>query len=145
MHYITWKLQLVSNAFANDCRLWEAGLDTIEIEISSVTKKQEKYIKYTPQNCYNIGKNASKNGPVASVQMFQIKSPKSNESTARTSRQKYEFKLSEAKRIRTVESTSICRIQVQWPLLFGEIDDMVQCYLVAANNRGAVISAPLKF
>ena len=72
--------------------------------------------------------------------MFQKDFPNSNESTACTSRQKYEFELSEAKRIWRVVSASICRIQVQRPLLFGEIDGMVQRYLVAANNRGAVIS-----
>ena len=62
------------------------------------------------------------------------------ESTAPTFRQKYKSELLEAKRKERAPLTSIAKSQIGWPLLLGEIDGMVQRYLVAASNRGAVIS-----
>ena len=41
---------------ANDCRPREIGPETIEMDISSVTKKREKYIKYTSEIVITLGK-----------------------------------------------------------------------------------------
>ena len=39
----------------------------------------------------------------------------------------------------------IAKRQVGRPILLGEIDDIMQCYLVAANNRDDVISKAIAF
>ena len=55
---------------------------------------------------YKIGKYASENGPIATVRKFQQRFPNMNESTARTSRKRYESDLTDTKRQGKMPSTS---------------------------------------
>ena len=47
----------------------------IEVEINSLTKKREKYARYTAKDRYNIVNYGSKNGNIASLRKFKIKFP----------------------------------------------------------------------
>ena len=63
-----------------------------------------------------------------------------NESTARTFKKKYESELDDAKRQGRVKPTSIPLKPQGRPLLLGELDGLVQQYILATSNRGNVIS-----
>ena len=63
-----------------------------------------------------------------------------NESTARTFKKKYESELDEAKRQGRAKATLVPLKPQLRPLLLGELDGLVQQYILAARNRGNVIS-----
>ena len=89
---------------------------------------------------FKIGKYASKNGPIAAVRKFEKQFPNMNESTARTFKKKYESELDDAKRQGRAKPISIPLKPQDRPLLLGELDGLVQQYILAASNRGNVIS-----
>ena len=89
---------------------------------------------------YKIGKYASENGPIATVRKFQQRFPNMNESTARTFRKRYESDLADAKRQGKTPSTSLPLKPQGRPFLLGEINEMVQRHILAASNRGSVIT-----
>ena len=125
---------------SHETELGEVNHDFVQKELQNSSKKRQSYVKYTPEDRYEIGKYASENGPISSVRKFKIKFPKLNESTARTFRSKYESELAEAKKKGRPAATSIILKPQGRPLLLGGIDDMVQRYILAASNRGGVIS-----
>ena len=90
--------------------------------------------------CFKIGKYASENGPIAAVRKFEKQFPNMNESTARTFKKKYESELDDAKRQGRAKPISIPLKPQDRPLLLGELDGLVQQYILAASNRGNVIS-----
>ena len=123
---------------ASSIELGEIDRDAIDREIQTSTSKRKPYTKYSADESFKIGKYASENGPIAAVKQF----PNMNESTARTFKKKYESELDDAKRQGRAKPTSIplkpqflCR-----PLLLGELDGLVQQYILVASNRGNVIS-----
>ena len=63
-----------------------------------------------------------------------------NESTARTFRKRYKSDLADAKRQGKTPSTSLPLKPQGRPFLLGEIDEMVQRYILAASNRGSFIT-----
>ena len=109
--------------------LGEVDLPIIKMEINGITLKQEKCIKYVPEDSYNIRNYASRNGPIVSVGKVKMKFSKLNEPTASTLLQKFGSELSELKWRVLPSASTINR----------SINDMVQCYLVVANNWSAVI------
>ena len=118
----------------------EIDHEIIEREISNSSSKRQPYVKYSPEEHYKIGKYASENGPIATVRKFQQRFPNMNESTARTFRKRYESDLADAKRQGKTPSTSLPLKPQGRPFLLGEIDEMVQRYILAASNRGSVIT-----
>ena len=106
------------------------------------TSKRSKYIRWSEKDRYNIGKYASVNGPAAAVRKFKQQFPSINESTARTFRKRVESDLKEAKRKGITPSKSLPKFcsKTGRPLLLGDLDAMVQKYILAASNRGAVIT-----
>ena len=74
------------------------------------------------------------------MRKFQQRFPNMNESTARTFRKRYESDLADAKRQGKTPSTSLPLKPQGRPFLLGEIDKMVQCYILAASNRGSVVT-----
>ena len=106
------------------------------------SSKRSKYIKWSEDDRYNIGKHASIYGPAAAVRKFKEQFPNINESTVRTFRQKVEADLKEAKAKGITPRKSIPKYESKTgrPLLLGDLDSMVQRYLLAASNRGAVIT-----
>ena len=63
-----------------------------------------------------------------------------NESTARIFRKRYKSDLDDAKRQGKTRSISLLLKPQGRPFLLGEIDEIVQCYMLAASNRGSVIT-----
>ena len=63
-----------------------------------------------------------------------------NESTARTFKKKYESELDDAKCQGRARPTLIPLKPQGRPLLLGELDGLVQQYILAASNHGNVIS-----
>lgn len=124
----------------------ETGLGEIDLQIigqgiQNSTKKRQAYVKYSPEDRYSIGKYASVYGPAACTRKFRKQFPNLNESTARTFRKTYESELANSKREGRSSSTSLVLKPRGRPLLLGDmLDNMVQRYIQAASNRGAVIS-----
>ena len=99
----------------------------IEKELDDSLKNPESYVKYTPEDCYKIGKYDSENGPAAAVRKFQIWFPKLNESTVWSFRQKYQSELTRSKQKDTMLEPGIPKEPTEQPLLLGnKIDDTIQ-------------------
>ena len=118
----------------------EIDHEIIEREINNSSSKSQSFVKYSPEEHYKIEKYPSENGPIATVRKFQQRFPNMNESTARTFRKRYESDLADAKRQGKTPSTSLPLKPQGRPFLLGEIDEMVQRYILAASNRGSVIT-----
>ena len=97
------------------------------------------YKKYADEDRYKIGKYASENGSAATVQKFKSDFPKLNESAVRDFKRKYEEKLKISKKKGENISTLVTEKRGR-PLLLGKLGEIVQKYIKAASNRGAVIS-----
>ena len=97
------------------------------------------YKKYTEEDRYKIGKYASENGSAATIWKFKSAFPKLNECTVRDFKRKYEEKLKISKKKGENISTLVTEKRGR-PLLSGKLEKMVQKYIKAALNRGAVIS-----
>ena len=116
--------------------LHSANNDTIS------TSKRSKYIKWSDEDRYKIRKYASVNGPAAAVRKFKQQFPSINEITAHTFRKRVETELKKAKTKGITPSKSLPKFQSKTgrPLMLGDLDSMVQKYLLATSNRGAVIT-----
>jgi len=101
------------------------------------TSKRSKYIKWNENDRYEIGKYASIYGPAAAVRQFNQRFPAINESTARTFRSKVEADLKTAKSKGISPKPVLPKYESRpgRPLLLGDLDSMVQKYLLAASNR----------
>ena len=119
---------------------WKIDHEIIERKINNSSLKRKPYVKHSPEERYKIRKYASENGPIATVRKFQQRFPNMNESTARTFRKRYESDLADAKRQGKTPSTSLPLKPQGRPFLLGEIDEMVQRYILEASNRGSVIT-----
>jgi len=111
-------------------------------EEGASTSKRSKYIKWSEEDRYEIGKYASMNGPAAAVRKFKQHFPTLNESTARTFRSRVEadLKIAESRGIPARKALPKFRSKTGRPLLLGDLDSMVQRYLLAASNRDAVLT-----
>ena len=125
---------------SSSIELGEIDRDAIDREIQTSTSKRKPYTKYSADERFKIGKYASENRPIAAVRKFDKQFPNMNESTALVFKKKYESELDDAKRQGRVKPTSIPLKPQGRPLLLGELDGLVQQYILAANNRGNVIS-----
>ena len=119
---------------------WKIDHEIIERKINNSSLKRKPYVKHSPEERYKIRKYASENGPIATVRKFQQRFPNMNESTDRNFRKRYETNLADAKRQGKTPSTSLPLKPQSRPFLLGEIDKMVQCYILEASNRGSVIT-----
>ena len=63
-----------------------------------------------------------------------------NESAVRTFRKRYESDLADSKRQGKTPSTSLSLKPHGRPFFLGEIDEMVQRYILAASSRESVIT-----
>ena len=87
-----------------------------------------------------MGKYASETGTSAAVRKFQPDFPKIKESTIREFKKKYEEELKLAKQQNREVRTELSTEKQGRPLLLGtKIDTLVQRYIRAASNRGAII------
>ena len=125
---------------SSSIELGEIDRDAIDREIQTSTTKRKPYTKHSADEHFKIGKYASENGPITAVRKFEKQFWNMNESTARTFKKKYESELDDAKRQGRAKPTSIPLKPQGRPLLLGELDGIVQQYILAASNRGNVIS-----
>ena len=91
----------------------------IEKELDGSLKKQESYVKYTPEDRYKIDKYGSENGPAATVRKFKSRFPKLNESTVPSLRQKHQSELTKSKQKDTILEPRIPKKPTGRPLLLG--------------------------
>ena len=88
-----------------------------------------------------MGKYASETGTSAAVRKFRPDFPKINESTIREFKKKYEEELKLAKQQNREVRTELSTGKQGRPLLLRtKIDSLVQRYIRAASNRGAVVT-----
>ena len=112
----------------------------IESEVTGSSKQlKRKYLKWKEEDRYTIGKHASENGATAAVRKFKGKFPNLNESTVRGFPDRVEEELKKAKNNNIASKTSLSKYRYKTgrPLLLGDLDSMVQKYLLAASNRGS--------
>ena len=88
-----------------------------------------------------MGKYASETGTSAAVRKFRPDFPKINESTIREFKKKYEEELKLAKQQNREVRTELSTEKQGCPLLLGnKRDSLVQRYIRAISNRGAVVT-----
>ena len=104
--------------------------------------KNSNRAKWKDMDRYDVGMYSSEYGPAAAVRQFKRKFPKLNESTEHYFKKRYEDSLNERNENETTPSKALTKYKTKTgrPLLLGELDAMVQKYLRAASNQGAVIS-----
>ena len=86
-----------------------------------------------------MGKHASETGTSTAVRKFRLDFPKINESTISEFKKKYEEELKLAKQQNREVRTELSTEKQGCPLLPGtKIDILVQSYIRAVSNRGAV-------
>ena len=92
-----------------------------------------KILKEVPQKInkdhYNISKYASGNGPIVAVRNLRLNFSHLNKSTTRSMSKKYKEELNQALRKKRTPATTITSKLCSRPLIFGDIDGMVQNYL----------------
>ena len=83
-----------------------------------------------------------RNGPAAAVRKFKKRFPTPNESTVWTFRTRIEADLKIAVSKGTIAPRALPKYQSKTgrPLLLGDLDSMVQRYLLSASNWGAVLT-----
>ncbi len=109
-----------------------------EVQKAKEAPKRGKYVKYTDEERYRIGRHASENGNHNALLKFQKTHPKLNESTIRSIKRKYEKTL---KKHGGVLPKKALPLEPQGrPLMLGGIDSMVQSYLKAIRSRGGHVS-----
>ena len=124
---------------------WVSGLGIVDEHAISTANAQTstsrgKYKIYSDEDRYHIGKYTSENGPAAAVRRFKSKFQGINESTCRSIKKKYEKTLDANKRNKQLQKTKLPSVRRGRPLLLGKLDQMVQTYIMAASNRGMVIT-----
>ena len=129
---------------SSSIELGEIDRDAIDREIQTSTSKRKPYTKYSADERFKIGKYASENGPIVAVRKFETQFPNMNESTARTFKKKDESELDDAKRRGRAKPTSIPLKPQGRPLLLGELDGLVQQYILAASNCGNIAVSAAK-
>ena len=99
-------------------------------------------MKWSEEDCYEIGKYACKNGPAATVRKFRQRFPALNESTARIfhSRVEADLKAAKSKGISPKKVIPRYRIKTGQPFQLADLESMVQRYISGASNREAVIT-----
>ena len=112
---------------------------SIAEEISSTTsKRKSKYEKWNPKNRYLIRKYASENGNAAAIRKFKPDYPNLTESTVRTFKTKYQEEITKAAKEKRDPGKEIEKSKAGRPLMLGELDSMVQTYLIAQSRNGCV-------
>ena len=131
------KLQDIDPARAgpSTLRCDESGMGSVDfaavqLSTSSISsKRSKKYIKYSDEDCYKIGKYGSENGPTTAARKFKNKYPNLNESTVRVIKKRYEELLRQEMHGITKNEIKKYRSPTGRPLLLGDLDGMVQRYL----------------
>ena len=121
----------------------DIGRTNLEIIDTSIAKNnvRGKYIRYTDQQCFQIGKYASENGSTASVRKYPTDFPKINESTVRGFKKHYEEELHRAKKMGREVSKNLPIEKQGRPLLLGDtLDTLVQKHIRAQSNRGNMVT-----
>ena len=100
------------------------------------SKRNFTYTKRSDKDRYLIGKYISENGVAAAVRKFKKKFPDLNKSTVRSFRKKVEAELKKASK----EKREPSKVTVKYssptghPLMLGQLDPMVQTYLIAQSQ-----------
>ena len=111
-------------------------MNSINIKINS------SYTKWSGKHIYSIGKYAPENGPAATVRKLKRKPPTLNEITVGSFEKNVEAELKNASKEKRELNTAIagCFSATGCPLLLGQVDSMIQTYLLAQSQRGCEIN-----
>ena len=124
----------------NDTALGVVDFALIQNKVDTSNRRSTKYMKYTDNDRYNIGKYASEFGNSSAVRHFKKAFPSITESSVRTFKKKYEDQLATAKKAGVAPVKSIVKKKLGRPLLLGQFDSIIQKYIQSMSNRGAVIT-----
>ena len=101
-------------------------------------RERKLYKKYTEKERYKIGNHASENGIVTASRKYKSKF-NIRESTVQSLKNKYEQMIKSAKRKNETPEKAIKEKKRGLPILLGEIDDMVQRFLLSLRKKGGLV------
>ena len=141
------KLQdIPARAGPSTLRCDEIGMGSVDIAAVQLatsavpSKRSNKYIKYSDEDRYKIGKYGSENGPSAAARKFKNKYSNLKESTVREMQKRYEEFLRQEMHGITKNEIKMYRSPTGRTLVLGDLDGMVQRYLKAIRSRGGHVS-----
>ena len=102
-------------------------------------RERKPYKKYTGKERYEIGKYESENGTAAACRKFKSKF-NIGESTVQSFKNKYEQMMKSAKRKNETPEKVIKEKKRGRPIVLGEIDDMVQRFLLSLRKKDGVVN-----
>eukprot|EP00794_Sanderia_malayensis_P013335 gene13335-14713_t len=140
---------LLANTDSNRPSEQKTGLGALDISsiqqqrLETEARPRKMYYKWDAQDRFNIGKYALQMGNAAAVRRYKSQFKNLNESTVREFKKRAENELKKARKENRSSPKEIPKYSIPTgrPLLLGELDAMVQSYLRACSQRGAVISS----
>ena len=124
--------------------LGESSLGIVEYasvtrSLSEVNPKRGRYLKFSDEDRFEIGKYAALHGPKSTIIKFKKEHPHLKESTVRAFREKYYSSL-KAKKVGTAITKKLPSLKRGRPLLPGTIDEKVKNFLFALRQKGGVVN-----
>ena len=124
--------------------LGESSLGIVEYasvtrSLSEVNPKRGRYLKFSAEDRFEIGKYAALHGPKLTIIKFKKEHPQLKESTVRAFREKYHSSL-KAKKVGTAITKKLPSLKRGRPLLLGTIDEKVKNFLFALRQKGGVVN-----
>ena len=107
--------------------------------LSEVNPKRGRYLKFSDEDRFEIGKYAALHGPKSTIRTFKKEHPQLKESTVRAFREKYHSSL-KAKKVGTAITKKLPSLKRGRPLLLGTIDEKVKNFLFALRQKGGVVN-----
>eukprot|EP00794_Sanderia_malayensis_P006691 gene6691-7447_t len=140
---------LLANTDSNRPSEQETGLGALDISsiqqqrLETEARPRKMYYKWDAQDRFNIGKYALQMGNAAAVRRYKSQFKNLNEITVREFKKRAENELKKARKENRPSPKEIPKYSIPTgrPLLLGELDAMVQSYLRACSQRGAVTSS----
>ena len=119
--------------------LGESSLGIVEYasvtrSLSEVNAKRGRYLKFSNEDRFEIGKYAALHGP-----KFKKEHPQLKESTVRAFWEKYQSSL-KAKKGGTTITKKLPSLKRGRPLLLGTIDEKVKNFFFALRQKGGVVN-----
>ena len=107
--------------------------------LAETKQSRGKYIKFSEEDCFTIGRYPAVHGPLAAVRKFKDQYPNLNESSVRTFRDKYNKKLKACGKSRSSAKKIVSKKRVR-PLILGALDEKFKNFLFAIRKRGGVVN-----
>ena len=105
-------------------------------------RKRKPYFVWKDKDRYLIGKCACDCGNASAIRKFKSQFPYLNESTVRNFKLKVQNEIHKAstEKRKPMESISKYSSSTGRPLMFGELDSVIECHIKSLSNSGGVVN-----